>query len=85
MAEADALLDTEYWIYEHGETKGRIAAGTDHDSVPEDLREHIDFVHPSVMLTEFKSKLSAHDDTTIKKKNTAVPRQTSDNSTCADL
>lgn len=61
VEEAEALLQTEYWLYEHqdGDEEGQLlAAGADHYSVPEDLAEHIDFVFPGVVLGELKTRRS---------------------------
>lgn len=86
VVEAEALFETEYWIYEHG-TRAEFATGTDHYSVPETLQGHIDFVYPGVMLSdrpqESPSKVKRGERTTVSRKT--VRRQTSTNESCTDV
>lgn len=86
VVEAEALFETEYWIYEHG-SRAQFAAGADHYSVPENLQGHIDFVYPGVMLGErflkSPSGVGRSERETMGRKR--IPRQTSTNETCADL
>lgn len=86
IQEAEALLDTEYWLYEH-EVDGQMAVGTDYYRVPEELAEHIDFVFPGVVLGEIKNSPGAT--TSRSDIQQRVPkklrRQQTANATCADL
>lgn len=52
VAEAEALLQTEYHSYEHDEGGFRVACDEYH--VPENLRPHIDFVMPTIQLEGMK-------------------------------
>jgi tripeptidyl-peptidase-1 len=45
--EAESLLKTEYKVFEHGVT-GKRALACDMYSVPSDLRQHIDFITPTI-------------------------------------
>jgi tripeptidyl-peptidase-1 len=45
--EAEYLLKTEYKVFEHGVT-GKRALACDMYSVPSDLRQHIDFITPTI-------------------------------------
>ena len=47
IEEAEALLHTEYKIYAHANT-GKTHLACDEYSVPLDLRDHIDFITPTV-------------------------------------
>ncbi|KAJ4389472.1 hypothetical protein N0V93_006941 [Gnomoniopsis smithogilvyi] len=80
IGEAEALLSTEYWFYEH-ESLESMAAGVDQYSVPEDLSGHIDFVFPGVVLGEMTPDLSRK----RKKRASSDRRQVSGNTTCASL
>lgn len=80
IGEAEALLSTEYWLYEH-ESQESMAAGVDHYSVPEDLAEHIDFVFPGVVLGELTPEFGSR----RRKRASRDRRQVSGNTTCASL
>lgn len=85
VGEAEKLLGTEYWLYEH-ESQESMAAGVDHYSVPEDLAEHIDFVFPAVVLGELTPEPSSKKKrSTTKKRASSERRQVSGNTTCASL
>ena len=47
VEEAEALLRTEYKIYDHADT-GKPHLACDEYSVPLELRDHIDFISPTV-------------------------------------
>lgn len=49
VSEAEALFNTEYHNYEHKETGGHRVA-CDEYSLPHGVREHIDFVMPTIQL-----------------------------------
>lgn len=80
IGEAEALLSTEYWLYEH-DSQESMAAGVDHYSVPEDLADHIDFVFPGVVFGELTPDFSSK----RRKRANSDRRQVSGNSTCASL
>lgn len=52
VAEAEALLQTEYHAYEHSEGGYRVACDEYH--VPEGLSQHIDFIMPTLQLEGLK-------------------------------
>lgn len=80
VGEAEALFETEYWLYEH-ESQGRMATGVDHYSVPEDLAQHIDFVFPGVVLGELRTGPGQKRPQPAGKSR----RQNNSNATCAEL
>ena len=47
IEEAEALLHTEYKIYDHADT-GRFHLACEEYSIPLELRDHIDFITPTV-------------------------------------
>ncbi|KAI1295167.1 peptidase S8/S53 domain-containing protein [Xylaria venustula] len=53
VEEAEALFATEYWQYQHIE-EGGVRLAVDSYSLPENLRQHIDFVMPTVQLDGLK-------------------------------
>ena len=58
VEEAECLFDTEYHVYQHRESKGyRIAC--DEYGLPKSVREHIDFVMPTVQLDGLKPVANA--------------------------
>lgn len=83
VEEAESLFQTEYWLYEHDD-QGHMAAGAEHYSLPEDLAEHIDFVFPGVVLGELKAR-SESTGRKNKRASSVQRRQSSGNTTCADL
>lgn len=86
IQEAEALLNTEYWLYEHTLDE-QMAMGTDYYSVPEELAEHIDFVFPGVVLGEIHKGPTATSSTSDTKPRPLKrsPRQQTADATCADL
>lgn len=84
VGEAEKLLSTEYWLYEH-ESQESMAAGVDHYSVPEDLAEHIDFVFPAVVLGELTPEPNSKRKRSPSKKASSERRQVAGNATCATL
>ena len=47
VAEAEKLLRTDYYIHEHGDSK-TVQVAFDDYSVPETIREHVDFITPTL-------------------------------------
>ncbi|KAK2463896.1 hypothetical protein APHAL10511_004068 [Amanita phalloides] len=54
---AEAMLDTEYHVYQH-ETDGGYLVRTPSYSLPKHLHEHIDIVQPTTMFGRFKPYMS---------------------------
>lgn len=85
VGEAEKLLSTEYWLYEH-ESQETMAAGVDRYSVPEDLAEHIDFIFPGVVLGELTPTSGSKKNKRASSSNNSNRRQASGNTTsCASL
>lgn len=52
--EAESLLKTKYYNYEHAQT-GQVHVASEDYSIPEDIRKHVDFITPTV---HFDSKVA---------------------------
>ena len=55
IAEMEALLKTEYHIFNHGET-GEHQIGCEEYSIPDSIRPHVDFITPTVGFSERRRK-----------------------------
>lgn len=53
VQEAEQLFATEYWHYQHA-TSGGLRLACDHYSLPEHVRQHVDFAMPTVQLDGLK-------------------------------
>lgn len=61
--EAEALLKTKYHVYEHSES-GQPHVACDEYSIPSHLRQHIDFITPTV---HFDAKIKTRDSDLAKR------------------
>ena len=56
VAEVEALLNTEYYLFQHGET-GENQIGCNEYSIPAAVRPHIDFVTPTIGFSKRDHKI----------------------------
>lgn len=54
VAEAEKLFDTEYHVFEHNDETGGYRIACDSYSLPKSMKEHIDFVMPTIQLDGLK-------------------------------
>ncbi|KAI2464825.1 subtilisin-like protein [Annulohypoxylon bovei var. microspora] len=67
IGEAERLLETEYWLYE--DDAGQMSVGCDEYYIPAQLREHVDFVYPGVVMADSKRPGN------LAKRSGRLPRQ----------